>query len=82
MHTISFSNGQVMQARTWKALAAKLWAEQIKWGHDLATEEEFRLAMAKRAYRWSGATIDLGARWAEFFRELERAKLLVIERGK
>lgn len=75
MHTITWSNGTVDQAPTWQRMLDTVRSTQ--WSEYLS-EEAFRAEMAKRAYRWSGTVIDIGARPAAFFRELERARMIVI----
>lgn len=78
MHQITWSNGSVDRARTWRAMFEKVRAYQ--W-HDL-DEEEFRAEMGKRCWLWSNTTIDIGAPYAQFFRELQRAGLIYIEGSK
>jgi hypothetical protein len=72
---IVWSNGTVDRARTWQELLDKVRVDQ--W-HDYS-EDAFRAEMAKRALRWSGVEIDMGAPPEEFFAELERAKLLNVK---
>lgn len=74
MRAVTWSNGRVDRATSWQKLLDKIRADQ--WRE--YTEEEFRAAMAKRAWRWSKTEIDMGATPARFFEELQYAKLLVI----
>ncbi len=76
MHEIIWSNGHLDRARTWQGLMDIVRTTQ--W-HDY-DEEEFRAAMGKRAWRWAGAHIDIGATPKRFFEELERAKMIYIYR--
>lgn len=78
MVAVEWSNGVVDHARDWDALLLVVMGAQ--WGqkwHEL-DEDKFRFEMAKRALRWSGTKIDIGAPAREFFRELERARMLIV----
>lgn len=72
--TIRWSNGQRDTAPTWEALEDKVRAVQW-WEYE---PDEFRQAMAKRAYRWSRTEIVTAGPSEAFFRELERAHLIEI----
>lgn len=76
MHRIIWSNGKVDQASTWQGLLDRIRGDQWR-GY---AEWEFRAEMAKRAWRWSHTSIDMGARPRRFFQDLERAKLIIIDR--
>lgn len=69
---IRWSNGTTDMAATWEALEAKVRETQW-WAYE---PEEFRLAMQKRAYRWSGVEIDITGTSEEFFAQLRRAHLI------
>lgn len=73
MIAIAWSNGLIHRARSWQKLMDKVRADQ--W-HQF-TEDEFRMAMAKRAIVWSGTEIDPFGSPREFFQELYRAKMIV-----
>jgi hypothetical protein len=45
------------------------------------TEAEFREDMARRAFNWSLTEIDTSGTAEEFFRELERARMIWIEQA-
>jgi hypothetical protein len=79
MHTITWSSGRVDQAPTWQAMLDLVRADQ--WA-EYDSEDGFRAELAKRAYRWSTTAIDIGAPPRRFFLELERARLIIIERSK
>lgn len=70
--TIRWSNGHVENAPTWEILEAKVCEAQW-WEYE---PEEFRAAMAKRAYRWSGVDIDITGTSEEFFAQLRGARLI------
>ena len=71
---VRWSNGHVDAAPTWQGLLNGVRKTQwTPWD-----EEMFRAVLAKRAYRWSGTSIDAGARPARLFRELQRAGLVEI----
>lgn len=76
MHRVIWSNGKVDEARTWTGLLDQIREDQWR-GY---TDWEFRAEMAKRAWRWSRTSIDMGASPRRFFHELERAKLIIIDR--
>jgi len=78
MHTIIWSNGHTDRAETWQGLMDLVRADQWR-EYD---EQTFRAEMAKRALIWNGTEIDMGAPPKRFFEELERAKLIQIERSK
>jgi hypothetical protein len=73
---VTWSNGDTMTAPTWEALEQRV--RKVQW-HRYAPDD-FREAMAKRAWRWSGTRVDVYGTSEEFFIELERAQLVVIAR--
>lgn len=72
---IMWTNGKIDKADTWQELMDNVRGDQ--WSEFIA-EYEFRAALAKRAYRWSGARIDDEAPVDEFFRLLSAAGLIRI----
>lgn len=74
MPTIAWSNDDTTSAPTWEALEQRV--RKIQW-HRYAPDE-FRDAMSKRAWRWSGTRINVEGSAEEFFAELERAGLIII----
>lgn len=73
--TVSWSDGSRSSARTWEALEqAVRKAQWHRW-----SEDDFREVMQKRAWRWSRTRISIDGNAAEFFAELERARLVAIE---
>ena len=78
MHTITWSNGSRDTARTWQALLDRI--RRAQWIE--MEEDEFRAEMGKRAWVWSETVIDIGASPRRFFEELERARMIQIERSK
>lgn len=77
MIVIRWENDQTDEAPTWQVLLDNV--RETQW-QTYDTETEFREVMANRALMWSATVIDPGGRPAEFFRELERASLIRIER--
>lgn len=75
MPQVRWSNGRADRAHSWEALESKIRNDQ--WW-DLSPDE-FRLVMQKRAYRWTLTEIVTAGSSEAFFKELERAKLIVIE---
>ena len=75
MPTIRWSNGRSDFAPTWEGLEQKVRDDQW-WDF---TPDEFRIAMQKRARLWSSTEISTVGTSEEFFAELARAKLIVIE---
>jgi hypothetical protein len=75
MAQVRWSNGQADRAHSWEALESKIRNDQW-WDLD---PDEFRIVMQKRAYRWSLIEITTLGTSEEFFKELERARLIVIE---
>ncbi len=77
MVTVRWDNGETDEAPTWQALLDHV--RDTQWG-TYDTEEDFRVDMAVRALRWSSTEIDHGGTPEHFFMELERARLVTIER--
>ena len=75
MVQVRWSNGRADRALTWEELEDKIRSDQW-WS---MTPDEFRLAMQKRALRWSGTEIVTAGSSEQFFAELERAGLVRIE---
>lgn len=75
MVRVRWSNNRIDAAPTWEELEKRVRVDQ--WGE--FTEEEFRAVMAKRAWRWSRTDIDTDGSSELFFRELERAGLVLVE---
>jgi hypothetical protein len=71
---VRWSNGSVTAAGDWQELLDKVRRLQW-WDWD---EDTFRQILGKRAERWSGTTIDIDAPPEELFRELARAKLVIV----
>lgn len=74
---VVWPDGSESQGRTWDELLWRLVDDQ--WDADELDDFTLREEMAFRAKQWSGTRID----WAdvnarEFFRELERARMLQI----
>jgi len=76
MIVVRWDNGETDEAPTWQALLDHV--RETQW-HTSDTEIEFREEMARRALLWSGTVIEAAGAPAQFFRELERAKLIRIE---
>lgn len=74
MVAVEWGDGRVDSAGTWAVLLELLRAKQ--WGG--LSEQTFRLEMAKRALRWSKTVIDPWVPARKFFRELERAHMLIV----
>jgi hypothetical protein len=74
MVAIEWGDGRQLAASTWDELFHMV-REKAWNGLD---EDSFRQEMAKRALRWSGTVIDPWLPARKFFRELERARMLVI----
>lgn len=74
MPIIRWSNGHEDKAPTWQALLDLV--RDTQW-HPMS-EDEFRDAMAKRAYRWSHARVDRTLPPVEFFAALADARLIEI----
>lgn len=71
---IRFPDGGRITGRTASAILSRWRGKQ--W--HAATPVEFREELAKRAYIWSGAYVDAGARPLEFLRQLRDAGLIKI----
>lgn len=78
MPAVIWSDGSVTRSRTWQGVLDKVRA--LQW-HELS-EEDFRYELGKRAWRWSETEIDFEGSPKALFLELERAHMVVIERGK
>ena len=74
MPAVEWSNGQVDRAPTWQGLLDKI--RRVQWRR--LDEDAFRFEMSKRALLWSGTKIDMGAPPKDFFKELQRAHMLVV----
>lgn len=74
LHTITWSNGHLDAAYTWAEMMEIVRVTQ--W--TTLDEVAFRGEMSKRAYLWSGYSIDMGARPQRFFEELQNAGLIKI----
>lgn len=73
--TIRWSDDRLESAPSWEALEEKVRAYQ--WWP--MTPDEFRAEMQKRALRWSGTEIATTGSSEEFFAELARARVVLIE---
>lgn len=78
MVSITWSNGHRDEAASWDALLDLVRDTQWRTYSELG----FRYEMQKRAYRWSGLTIDVDGSAQDLFVELQRAKLIVIDGKK
>jgi len=74
---VVWPDGTESQAATWADMLERLCADQ--WDEELADDYEMREEMGYRAKQWSGTRIDYEyTNPREFFRELERARLLIV----
>lgn len=73
--TIRWSDDRLESAPSWEALEEKVRAYQ--WAP--MTPDEFRIEMQKRAWRWSHTRIATTGSSREFFAELHRARIVLIE---
>lgn len=76
MVTVQWSDDSRTSAGTWEELTARV--ATIQW--HVYTAEQMKHVLAKRAYRWSGTPVDPSAGDREFWRQLEKAKLVIIEK--
>lgn len=74
MPTIRWSNGQADRAATWEELEELIRVTQ--WW--VLPQDEFRVAMQKRAMRWSLTEIATYGDSQSFIEELHRAQLVEI----
>jgi hypothetical protein len=74
-----FPDGAVHTASSWDALLEQV--NRLPWNRDL-TPEEFRHAMAKRAWVWSESNVDPYLPAKQFVQALEMAGLLRIIRDR
>lgn len=72
-----FPDGSRIEADTWSALEAVLRSDNWNPSH----KAKFRAEFANRAKNWSGTVIDSELVSEQWFEELERAGLLLIERA-
>jgi hypothetical protein len=73
---VIFPDGSRLTAKTWRELESIL--RNDSWNP--SDKEKFRAEFAKRARNWSGTEIDSELISRQWFEELERAGLLLIER--
>lgn len=73
--SIRWSDDKVEVAPSWEELEEKVRLYQ--WAP--MSPDEFRAEMQKRCLRWSGTEIATTGTSAEFFAELARARLVLIE---
>ena len=71
---IEWSDGKQMWARTWSDLL--LDVREHQWSS--LDEQGFRSELAKRAIRWSRTAIDQWLPAGKLFKELERARMLIV----
>lgn len=71
---IQWPDGSVLDAHSWTGLLLKTSKRRFVRGYDI------RKDLAKRAFVWSGATVDVDLPTPDFFRALEAAKLLKVLR--
>lgn len=74
---VVFPDGSRLTARTWSGLERKLHSDS--WNRHLSVAK-FRREFGRRAKNWSGTRIDSELVSEQWFEELERAGLLLIER--
>lgn len=71
---VEWSDGRQVWAHTWVALFEAVRDDQPgEYG-----AREFRAEMGKRALRWSGTEIDPWLPADKFFKELQRARMLIV----
>jgi hypothetical protein len=71
---VEWSDGRQVWAPTWVAMFEEIKGDQ--WSD--YDHREFRAEMAKRSIRWSGTEIDPWLPADKFFKELQRARLLIV----
>ena len=76
MIVIRWDNDERDVGSTWQELLDLV--RHTQW-YTYESEAEFRADMARRAFNWSLTEIDTGGTAEEFFRELERARVIRIE---
>ena len=74
---VEWSDGRQVWAPTWNEMFQAV--RGVQWSE--YGVREFRAEMAKRAIRWSGTEIDPWLPVDKFFKELQRARLLIIISG-
>lgn len=74
MPAVIFTNGSIMEAKSWKELEELLRADEWNPSKKL----KFRLEFGRRAWNWSRSVVDIEAGSRRFFRQLERAGMLRI----
>ena len=74
---VEWSDGRQVWAPTWNEMFQEI--KGVQWSE--YGVREFRAEMAKRAIRWSGTEIDPWLPADKFFKELQRARLLIIISG-
>lgn len=74
MPMVHWPDGSWLTAESWGKMLKVLADEQ--WTPMSGTR--LRREMARRARRWSGMHIDTDGSCEEFFREMERAQMLVV----
>lgn len=71
---VEWSDGRQQWAPTWQALLDE--TREYQWSH--VSERTFRAELAKRAIRWSRTEIDPWLPAGKLFKELERARMLIV----
>ncbi len=74
MPTITWSNGKVDTADSWELLLDHV--RKTQWHR--YDDHKFRLIMRRRALLWSGVKISIDCTAEQFIRELQYAKLVVV----
>lgn len=76
MIVIRWENDERDVGSTWQEILDHV--RDTQW-YTYESEAEFRAVMAHRAFIWSLTEIETGGTAEEFFRELERARVIRIE---